>query len=662
MSRQRSFTAVLAPRSGLLWRGALAALAWELLVWLALAALLLLGTGWAYRQPLRYNLPIVQLDGLRREGLGLVEFSDQGRPFRWAAPFTQVQFPGVGRAAHALLLELHNQPAAAERQLTVGSSAGALVRQPLRPGWQRIVVVVPATAVDPVSGALTLTLAVDPPLRAGERVYGVALGALSLRQLAPAPVPSAVGEALVALLALIYPATRLLGVPRRQLAVGLAALGAVVTLLLARWRIDVLQALPVARQALLIAWLAVPLLAWWVGRQPAGARRWAAAVAVAALILGVLHYGGLRHPRFEAIDHVLRVHQIMAMAQGRRAEVQAQLSRQYEWSADAPVPYALLSYDLFVPLARWLDRETLRLVVEAVTAAAAASVLPLLWSIARRCGYTAPQSGWSALLVACFPVVHLYQHDGSFPTIIGLTGAVLALWLSLRLAMAPRWWWWLLGSAMIAVSMLLYVTHLLFVPLLFGLIAGAALLVGTPEQRRGGWRILAATALGVAGAVLAYYGAHLPELLFSTIPRYLLALRSQGSVGRDAALLPGPLLGGPLEQLWGHYRLIGALLAAVGALLALRRPARWWAPVVLGYAVFVALTMLVDLRFGLWNKHLYFALPGVALGAGGVLGAFHGRGAPGRLVTFGVVAWLAWSSLTAWGLRVLHYVWSLQTL
>ncbi|WP_026370626.1 glycosyltransferase family 39 protein [Kallotenue papyrolyticum] len=650
-----------APRVALFQRAALGALAREVVLWLALAALVLLGAGWAYRQPLRYDLPIAQADGLEHSGLGEVEFTAEGRPFRWTASTMQVRVPGVGRAPTVLRLEVHHQPSGVEQQLSVGSGA-ALVSQLLRPYWQRLVVVLPPAAVDAVSGDLVLTLQVDPPLPAAQHDYGVALGALGLRQTASASLPPAVGQALLVLLALIYPAARLLGIARRWLGLGLAALGIALALLLARWRVDVLQALPAARQALLLAWLAVPPLAWWVRRQAVGTRPWAAAVAATALLLGVLHYGGLRHPRFEAIDHVLRVHQIVAIAQGRRAEVQTQLSRQYEWGDNALVPYALLSYDLFVPLASWLDHETLRQVVEAVTAAAAASVVPLLWSIARRSGYSVAQSGWSALLVACFPVVHLYQHDGSFPTIIGLTAAVLALWLLLRLAQQARWWWWLLSGAAIAVSMLLYVTHLLFVPLLVGLIAVAALLVGTPEQRSGAWRMLGALALGVGGAMLAYYGAYLPELLFHTIPRYLLTLRAQGSVGRDAALLPGPLLGGPLEQLWGHYRLIGAVLAALGAALALRRPARWWAPLVLGYAGFVALTMLVDLRFGLWNKHLYFALPGVALGAGGVLGALYERGTAGRLTTVSLVAWLAWASLTAWGLRVLHYVWSLQTL
>jgi hypothetical protein len=59
---------------------------------------------------------------------------------------------------------------------------------------------------------------------------------------------------------------------------------------------------------------------------------------------------------------------------------------------------------------------------------------------------------------------------------------------------------------------------------------------------------------------------------------------------------------------------------------------------------------------------MYFALPGVCLAAGPVLGEIQSRGWSGRIVTFGLAGYLLWAGLSAWVLRVIWYIWSLQTL
>jgi hypothetical protein len=275
---------------------------------------------------------------------------------------------------------------------------------------------------------------------------------------------------------------------------------------------------------------------------------------------------------------------------------------------------------------------------------------------------SARESWWTAALYAALPVGYLYHHDGSYPTIIGLWMTVVALWLLTQFAERPRWPLLALSALGIALSILMYVTQLAFVPALLGLSVLSAWLAGVGVVRRRASWVALATALGFALALLGYYGAAIPELVTQTIPRYIALLTQQGSVGRDATLLPGALLGSTWQQLWGHYRVIGAALAGVGVALALLRRERWLTHLTVGSGIFLLLTAASDLRFGLWNKHMYFALPGVCLAAGPLLGAIARRGWSGRLLSGALFAFLLWTSVAAWLLRVVDYVWSLQTL
>lgn len=632
-------------------------------VWLVLGLglLIVLGTTWSYRQPLRYQMPFDQSPGLYVDGLGETEEGVEGWQ-RWAAPYTLVRLPGIGQANQQLDLEFHNPLADPTRTLRISAGSQQLAQLVLRSGWQRVTLTIPAQGVAIRSGDLDLLMQVAPPFNADNRELGVALRSYSVEQRGPAVPPVDVQWTLALLTLLLVVPLRMMGVPPRWVGLGVGSLLLVALLLLAWMRVPLLIALPPLREALWLALPAVPLLWWWIRRQPIVARGWALGVAVVALALFSARLAGLQHPQFIQIDHILRVHQIQAIARGGRAQVQAELSRQYEWGQDIAVPYSLLSYDLFVPLAERLSRDRLLFVVEATTAALDASMLLLVWSIARRSGLSARSSWWSAALVAVMPIGYLYHHDGSYPTIIGLWITVVALWLLTQFMARPRWWLLALSALSIALSILMYVTHLAFVPALLGLAVLSAAVLGTGElRRRAGWVALA-TACGFGLALLGYYGAAIPELVTRTIPRYIALLSQQGSVGRDAALLPGPLLGSTWQQLWGHYRVIVVVLAAIGIGVALQSRQRWLTHLVVGYGIFLLLTATADLRFGLWNKHMYFALPGVCLAAGPLLAAIQRRGRAGTLVVGALFAFLVWTSLEAWLLRVTLYIWSLETL
>lgn len=645
------------------WRALLRGAAAELGLAIGLLAVIVSGTLWGYRQPVTYNLPLAQDDGLYKDGLGALEQGDSGW-FRWSAPSMLIRFPNVGRADYQAQLEFHTPQTAAPRILSIsaGRDQPPLATYALRPGWQRLVVTIPAQRIAAASGDLELVARVDPPLEGGGRKLGVAIRAITIRQLSVAAAPRDVQWLLVALAALVVLPLRLLGTPRRW-----AGLAGTMLLLLAVgwlgwWRIGTLLTLPPLINALTIALWALPLLWLWLRFQDAAARAWALGVAALALGVFAVRFAGMQHPQFVQIDHTLRVHQIEAIAAGQRAQVAAALSRQYEWGRDVAVPYSLLSYDLFVPLAGRLSTPQLLAVVEGVTVALDASVPLLLWSIARRNRSDARSSWWTAALFGVMPVGYLYFHDGSYPTIIGLWIAVVALWLLTILADRPRWWLWLAATSAIALAILMYVTQLAFVPALLGFAMLSAWTLGRGAVRRNARWIALAAVVGLALAFVGYYGAQLPTLLTKTIPAYVATLRAGGSVGRDATLLPGPLLGNTWQQLWGHYRVIGVALATVGVLLAMRRRERWTTHLVVGYGIFLILTALADLRFGLWNKQMYFALPGVALAAGPVFGHIERRGWSGRIAVWALWGYLVWTGLEAWALRVIWYVWSLQTL
>ncbi len=646
---------------GFHWRPAVRSLAADLLLVLALGLLVVAGAFLSYRQIFFYDLPIRGKDGLYKDGLGRADLGGEGWQ-RWSNAYTLIRFPGVGRAPYQLALDFHNPRTDSPRTLTITSGDREVAHISLQRGSSSLKREIPAATIEQATGDLNLTLRVEPPLHAGNRDLGIAIFGLRIRQLAAAQAPARMlwSLALGALL-LVIP-LRVLGTRRYLigLLVGLVLL--IEQVLLAFARIDLSLALASVSEALAIGVLFVPLLWFWSQLWDEQERPWARAAALVALDCFVLRFAGMQHPQFMVIDHMLRVHQIEQIAAGQGAQLQAKLSRQPEWGQGVTVPYSLLSYDLFVPLAGRLSSEQLLAVVEATAAALDASNVLLLWHIARRSRMDLHSSWWAAALFAVFPVAYLYFHDGSYPTIIGLWATTLALWLVTKLADRPRPWIWLLSSLAIAFSILLYVTHLAFVPLLLGAAITSAWLIGTQSLRRSTrWIALAAIA-GLGLALLSFYGQRLPEMLFKTLPSYIAALRQHGSVGHDAKLLPGRLLGGPWQQLWGHYRVIGVVLAAVGVVLALRHRERWATHLIVGYAVFLVLTVLVDLRFGLWNKNMYFALPGVCLAAGPVLGLLQRRGWLGRVVVFAIFGFLLWATVDAWLLRVIWYDWSLKTL
>jgi hypothetical protein len=624
---------------------------------------------------------------------------------RWTLGRAQVRFAGVGARPYALTLRFHGgADAGGGRVLRVGAGGadglGATLAQvAIRPAWQELRLQVPAAAVDAATGDVVIGLDV-PTIRAGgdPRLLGVALQAAALRPLgeaSPALPPWGRAAQLAAALLLAFGSLRLAGLRPWAAFAASAALGAALACGLATARID----------AAILLELALRVLPWTLGLSALlflifDFRLWKArstyrgaiqnpkskiqnsAVLCAALLIFTLRLGGLLHPQYILIDQRLRANQIAAIAEGQVERVRPQLDQQYEWGTREPVPYSLLTYYLMVPLA-WLWRDNaLVTAVEAASVLFDASVPLLLAALAvdgrRATGdWQAPDvapgratrslrlspfalrpASFAALTYAALPVGYLFFHDGSFPTTIGVWFVLVAL-LAVRLWLsrgAPlRSPWFAAVVALIALALVAYVTHIAFASFLLLALAGALWLGG--GRRAAALRL--GLALGMALAIdwLLYYRDYTVALVRRTIPALLGQIAAEGSVGRDTDLLYNTAVNSFGQHLAAHFRVWPALLAAA-ALLVLLSAHRWRfaTHVGLAYALFLGATSVAERWFGLWNKHMAFAAPGVALLAGIGLALLWRRGRAGRALCVALLALLLWQSSVAWGNRVLWYV------
>lgn len=649
---------------GLFWsRG------WPLfLLFFAIAAAFL-----AYQFPIRFVNSLATLPSpVQVRGAFPLEQSPVG-PQRWTGPVARIILRGVGPAPLRVQLRFFGGAAAgAGRLLQISSGDQLLLETPLRPDWQELTILVPAGTANAWSGDMTLLLTTQPLLAPGDpRALGVSLSQIRVRSLAPAgAAPTGLLLELILVTLLLFWSLRIAGIMARPAGLVAAALALLLCLLLAgNWlapatgRLDAAIALDVLADVLpLTLVLAIALRAIHGFRPlntPSG--RALALVHCAALLIFVLRLGGVLHPQFAVIDQVLRANQLLNLADGRADVVLPQLEQQHEWGTREPVPYSVLTYYLLTPLA-WLSGDLDDLVrnVQVVTVLLDASVPLLLWALLRGGPQRDRGGAWAAMVYAALPIGYLFFHDGSFPTTIGLWLVLLALVL-LRQAFwlpttAPRLLPALLALIVSALAFGAYVTHIAFLPFLGAVMVLSIYSIAPATMRP------RARAFGIAGAValiagwIIFYGSYTLPLIQRTIPAFLGIVASEGAVGRDAERFFDTPLNSFPEHLIAHFRVWPVLLAAVALLILLlhwRR--RFISHVSLAFAALFAITAFAEQWFGLWNKHMYFAAPGVALLAGLSLAWLAARGRSGRLLAAVLLAYLFWESSAAWAGRVLLY-------
>jgi hypothetical protein len=605
-------------------------------------------------QPISWQLPLDRQLTVDRSGIGAVEIGERGE-FRWFARDSSLSWRGLAPVGHDLTLLLHN--GAAVRTVSLGWAGSAPLQLTLRPGWQTVTVRLAPPPLD-WSGAATLRFSM-PPLSADtpDRA-GLAVAALTLQQL-QAAYPNPFTLWLLSIAAVVWLLSTAAGMSRRAALIGTS--GGVITLTLLH-SVGPL-AVGAVLDELLIALLAAAGLialvrrltaAGWAAAQPYSGR-----TAFAAALLFTLHAVGMQSPAFINIDHILRAHQVITMAQGRAADVQASLSQQYEWNMQ--VPYPLLTYWIFTPFYPLLQTSAaMTALLKWSGSLFHASTLGLLFVLVLRRGSTPREAWYAAALFGGLPLTHLYMHDGSYPTIIGLWATVIGLLVSERLISAPlqrrRWWLW--TALTLALAMLTYVTQAAFVPLLFGVTALALYRRNDRQRQQQTLLLFSALIAGGVAALLLYYGQFVLPTAQTLIERFSSGERP----GHDEARLPGPLVGPLWLQIWGHTRVIGLAAAAGGAWLAWRSDNLLWRSSAIGSVVLLAVTMLLDTQFSLWHKHWYFALPLLALLAAHGLAALSSRGRAVGLLSELIIALLLLESARAWLLRVIFYDWSLWTI
>ena len=622
-----------------------------LLLLMAILILLL-----ALLRPVTYDLPItgplsIHADGIQQSS------EVQGAHFRFTAAAVALHLPGVSPAEHLLTLRLHNG-FSRSRHLRVRTERAEIAMLSVEPGWQDVTILIPPAAISPWR-ATVLWLETEAGPGQASRMNGMPLARLTLTQRQWPAISYDLMEQLLLCLAGLGAALLIAGLPFQEVlgatttaAVGLAAAVAV-------WRLETATLLPSLLATL--GWsIVLALLGRLLARAFPGDRPWPARVAAVAMALFAVHAAGMNAPQFINIDHVARANHVLLIAAGRAGVVQARLANQYEWGIRS-VPYSLLSYYLLAPFA-WLWQAPRRLAANLkIVVSLIDSTTPLLLYALVRLQGERPRLGWyAALCYAALPLTHLYFHDGSYPTILGMWASVVALLALTHPGMAGTWpvAWFAASTGLLAVATLMYVTQLAFVPTTVVAAGLVAALFGADRVRSSGLRWAVAGLGALALALALYYGQALAPLARDMVAR----LAAGGRVGTFGRMpLPKALVGSFWEQAWGHVRWIGLLLALVGlaVLTVQRRPLAYigW-----GYMLFLAVTSLVDMRFSLWNKHWYFALPGIALLAGAAAASAGRSGRAARLAIAAVLLYLVWESAHAWWMRVFLYLSSLQTL
>lgn len=657
----------------------------------------------AYQTPFRAYFPLYS--GIAPAMMQDFHMSERNRDdwggyprHRWTKLTATVVVPGVGQGGATLRLRFFGGASDHERTLTVSANHRVLAQVPIRPEWQDITIALPPDAADRWSGDLVLDLQTTPLEQGGDRrELGIATWDMELLSYTGGHAPAwgtALRLALAGLLLLLIGRVAGLSLASAAtlaatlvvfLACGMAGLLAGLHI----WRLQGAVLTTILSQLLLMTLVLALVVRVGTRRWEQAATAttpttrgwWLIALRCAVLFIFTVRLAGLLNPQFTHIDHEMRLQHLLLLADGKADQVLPVLEQQFEWGTREPIPYTLLSYYLLVPLTwffggepSWFANSTsLMLAVKVTTVLMDASVPLLLAVLLRDAPHPHTSAAWAALCYAALPAGYLFFYDGSFPTTVGVWVVLCALaavqvWVGHHQERhasgtgdAPRWRH-LLHLALVVVllvgGLLAYVTHIAFFSFVLAVLLASMYWGGGSAPLRSAARWLA---LAVGAALLLSFLLHFADyavtLVQRTIPAYLDVILTEGQVGKD----PEQFFGTPpktfSDHMIAHFR-VWPVVVAGGALAVLLL--NWRTRVVthlgLAYAALMATTLLAEVWFGLWNKHMYFAAPGVALLAGVGLAWLAQRGRAGRVVGVLLVAWLFLESTLAWNNYVLEYI------
>ncbi len=296
--------------------------------------------------PARYRLNCDLPMDLANRGVGVVEFGGTG-PFRWLATQSTIELPALSHAPYRLFIEMHGF-GVDSRQLLIRMNDGFAAELTVPAGWSRVDVLIPAEAILPAGNQLSLSIQPLPPYN--EERLGMAVTRFELHQLTLGSLPVTWMIWLLAAFPLLLLGGYALRLPLLDQAILTLVFAVSAGYAVAMWRLQTVTIWPLFLVALagMTAGYWLLRLFWSVRRKTASV--WFSRVCLVAGVLFVLHVVGMNALSFVDIDHRGRANHVSRIAAGQSDVVQSRLANQYEWGIET-VPYSLLSYYPFVPLA-----------------------------------------------------------------------------------------------------------------------------------------------------------------------------------------------------------------------------------------------------------------------------------------------------------------------
>lgn len=369
-------------------------------------------------------------------------------------------------------------------------------------------------------------------------------------------------------------------------------------------------------------------------------------------------YSGLVNPNFAPVDQIYRAHLMGELIQNRPRAISFYFTNPQSdaWGGSFVFPYPPTFDILLAPLRAVApdDSQLVPLLNLAAAVLYASSVLPLYFLTLK----IMPGDGRAGLVAATawvvMPLSFLPLSDGAFPNILGQ-------WFALIFLAALAGLYERMGEprVFVALSILLFFTFmaysptLLFMLLLLGLVLVVRAFAAHSRQERERVRdLFLIVTVALLGAGIVYYGPFLGAFLFGTIPAMVARLGQAGAIGHSPFMNGGWALP---QELSAHFRFIpvGAAIAALWFMRPIQSTARW--VYVLAFIAFLPFGVAEN-WINLYNKHMLFILPFVAVGTGILLSMVWRRGWIGRGFVLAVMGYLTYAGMEVWFQRVYFYV------
>ncbi|NJO81513.1 MAG: hypothetical protein HC828_01280 [Blastochloris sp.] len=588
--------------------------------------------------------------------------------FRWSQGDSVVHLPGLGRGAWQVsLTALVHHPDNAPVDATVFVNGTAMGRLPERGELRELTFFVPPSLMS--SGDLTIRIAsqtFDDPRPLGVRIHEIRV------------TPAGSGMALPPLSSLLYGLTIALGIywcgarltQRRAPSMAFALVILLVGVgLLAVARYPTVFMLP--RLAVLFAWsigllLVLERLLPWAF-QRAGvpiSPRFSYALLFIFFVGYWLKAGGMLYPYFVGVDvgwHMARVQEILDGQLGLFYSTNSPLNESTmpaaEWGESRPViPYSpwfhifATSFTL-LPLPLSLTGYLFGALLDT-------SQVFLIALLARKTGFTAREALLGVLLFAITPSTFLLHSWGNLPTTFGLWWTMVAtVYVVVAYQHLHERRPFIMLTLLFTAVLLAYTVTATFMLFFLGLLV-PALWLFTPqgESRRSAMALGLAGLAGLGVATLIYYGQYIAPIIQQTIP-YLTQAAAPGEGVTGVTYDPFGLY---VEKYWwrmsyfdldtNSYGLQLTLpLGLIGIWLARSRQIK----IMFACWLAVALVFLVvGSRISMVDKHLFYLIPGLALGVGLIFGRIWRRGLWGRVATITFYTFTFLAALQVWFYRI----------